>query len=281
MSEKKWAISSNEYIQRLRSEDPDRKPEVTLGDENRRGAQLTLCGITWDAISLTNISGTPVERARHRYRESLPDLIWNAAALEGNTFTLPEVRTLLDGVTVGGHRTADEQQILALSEAYSRLDKKVGSGEYHLSKVVSDELHKIVAVHEAIESGHFRGQGSVSGGGTVRLASGGIAPGIDAGANGEVLIEKYMNLLDYLGTLADPRERALAYFAAATRAQLYFDGNKRTARLMMTGELMSHGFDAVSIPYARKLEYNVALDRLFQDNDGTELMQFLASCAIG
>ncbi len=48
---------------------------------------------------------------------------------------------------------------------------------------------------------------------------------------------------------------------------------------MMTGELMRNGFDAVSIPFARRLEYNLALDTLFETSDATELLTFLVSCA--
>lgn len=99
------------------------------------------------------VTAVGVEKARYRFRAALPDLIWNAAALEGNTFMLPEVRTLLDGTTVQGKRIEEEQQILALSEGYSFVDELVGAGEFHLSKRTSDRVHALVARHEAIESG--------------------------------------------------------------------------------------------------------------------------------
>jgi hypothetical protein len=35
------------------------------------------------------------------------DFVYNTAALEGNPFTFPEVKTLLDGITVGGHKLSD------------------------------------------------------------------------------------------------------------------------------------------------------------------------------
>ena len=41
----------------------------------------------------------------------LPEFIWDASMLEGNPFTFPEVMTLLDGVTVGGHKLSDQEQI--------------------------------------------------------------------------------------------------------------------------------------------------------------------------
>jgi len=229
---------------------------------------------------VNKIGLSSVERSRHRFRAHLPELIWNTAALEGNNFTLPEVKTLLEGVTVGGKKLEDAEQIIALSEAYSRLDEMVGTGRFSLSKEVSDELHYLVARHEAIEAGSFRGEGKVQGGGTVRLASGGVVPGTEHGEGGALLRKHFTNLVDYLKTVSDPRRRALIYFASAVRRQFYFDGNKRTARLMMTGELMSGGYDIVSVPYSRKLELNNALDVLFDLNDATELLRFLSTCTL-
>src|SRR5699024_1182867 len=120
----------------------------------------------------------------------------------------------------------------------------------------------VVAKYEAIESGWFRGEGTVELGGSVRLASGGIVDGDPAGGKGELLLADYANLLAALGTLGDPRAQALVYFASATRSQYYFDGNKRTARIMMTGALIQSGFEPLNIPYARQEEFNVALDVL-------------------
>jgi hypothetical protein len=39
-------------------------------------------------------------------------LVFDMAALEGNSFTYPEVQTLLDGITVGGKKLSEEQQVL-------------------------------------------------------------------------------------------------------------------------------------------------------------------------
>lgn len=49
---------------------------------------------------------------------------------------------------------------------------------------------------------------------------------------------------------------------------------------MMSGYLMANGFDAVSVPVARRIEFNQALDHLFIHDDGTQLMAFLTECAI-
>jgi hypothetical protein len=280
-----WAPRSDRYrrLKGRRAEDPAPDgallpPHTFRTDEDRWRFEDT--GVTWDFFDVDKIRPSSVERSRHRFRAHLPELIWNTAALEGNNFTLPEVKTLLEGVTVGGKKLEDEQQIIALSDAYNRLDEMVGTGQFSLSKDVSDQLHRLVARHEAIEAGSFRGEGRVQGGGTVQLASGGVVPGTEHGEGGVLLREHFTNLVDYLSTLSDARRRALIYFASATRRQFYFDGNKRTTRLMMAGELMSNDYDLVSVPYNRKLEFNNALDVLFDRDDATELLQFLSTCTL-
>jgi prophage maintenance system killer protein len=130
------------------------------------------------------------------------------------------------------------------------------NGQFSLTKDVSDQLYGLVARHEAIESGSFRGEGRT------------------------LLREHFADMVEYLSTVSDARSRALIYFASATRRQFYFDGNKRTARLMMAGELMSNGYDLVSVPYSRKLEFNNALDVLFDQDDATELLRFLSTCTL-
>jgi hypothetical protein len=286
-SQPDWAPKPGEYVRRSRSRRLGTPPAAPNTPARTRGPwtaeeQLRFedTGVTWESFEVNKIGPSSIERSRHRFRAHLPELIWNTAALEGNNFTLPEVKTLLEGVTVGGKKLEDAEQIIALSEAYSRLDEMVGAGRFSLSKEVSDELHYLVARHEAIEAGSFRGEGRAQGGGTVRLASGGVVSGTEHGEGGALLREHFVNLVDYLKTVSDPRRRALIYFASAVRRQFYFDGNKRTARLIMTGELMSGGYDIVSVPFSRKLEFNNALDVLFDREDATELLRFLSTCTL-
>jgi len=63
----------------------------------------------------------------------LPEFVWDAGVLEGNPFTFPGVKTLLDGITIGG--------------------------QFSLSKPVFTELNGIVARNEPLEWGVFRGEG--------------------------------------------------------------------------------------------------------------------------
>jgi hypothetical protein len=60
-----------------------------------------------------------VSRALFRFRATMDRQVWTTALLEGTTFTLPEVVTLLEAKTAGGHSTAEQDQVLAIAEAPS------------------------------------------------------------------------------------------------------------------------------------------------------------------
>jgi hypothetical protein len=89
----------------------------------------------------------------------LPEFVWNAGVLEGNPFTFPEVQTLLDGVTVDGHKLSDQEQIMNLAQSAKLLLTQVKSAHFKLNKATFCDLHEIVARNEALEWGHFRGEG--------------------------------------------------------------------------------------------------------------------------
>jgi len=79
-------------------------------------------GYRWDQSAVPrDVPRFSVERAVWRFHRSLPEYVWDAAVLEGNPFTYPEVQTLLDGITVGGRKISDEQQVLNLAEAANEL----------------------------------------------------------------------------------------------------------------------------------------------------------------
>ena len=114
-------------------------------------------GFKWDRGAVPAGKSTSVERAIFRYKQSLAQFVFDASSLEGNPFTYPEVQTLMEGITVGGRKLSDQQQVLNLKEAAKELFELVKSNSFNLNKMTSDWLHEIVAAEEALEWGHFRG----------------------------------------------------------------------------------------------------------------------------
>jgi len=208
----------------------------------------------------------------------LPEFVWDASVLEGNPFTFPEVKTLLDGVTVGGRKISDQEQVLNLAESSNRLLAMVKHGQFELSKSVFTELNGIVARKEALEWGVFRGEGQETN----------YTPDISLGEHGRYrplptlpgapeLNRVFREGIAALQECA-PFERATAVFLFGALQQFFFDGNKRTSRFMMNGILMSHGIDAISVPAAKAQDFNEKMVRFYLTKDATEMIDFLASC---
>ncbi|MEO3887406.1 hypothetical protein [Nonomuraea sp. B5E05] len=237
-------------------------------------------GFRWDRDSIRHDVGVhSVERAVWRYQRALPEFVWDAAALEGNPFTYPEVQTIMDGITVGGRKISDERQVVNLAESAKELVRVVKSEKFTLDKPTSDHFQQLIAQGEALEVGHFRGEGPLT-----------LTPGVSLGEHGRYMPPPTepggdnLRRIFTVGVAAirteieSPFEQALAYFLFAALQQFYFDGNKRTGRTMMNGHLMSHGIDAISVPAARRAEFNTTMVGFYRTRDATTAFAFLASC---
>jgi Fic family protein len=241
---------------------------------------FTALGFAWDrSLVPSDVPAHSVERAAFRLHKSLPEFVWDASVLEGNPFTFPEVQTLLDGVTVGGHKISDERQVLNLADSAKELLRLVRERQFRLDKSTSDHLHAIIAREEAFDAGYFRGEGQEQQ----------LTPGVALGEygrymppetqpGGENLRQLHARGLDAMSGLASTYEQALAYFLFGALQQFYFDGNKRTARYMMNGHLMSHGIDAISVPARRAHEFNTLMVDFYRLRNATPMVAFLTDC---
>lgn len=240
---------------------------------------FNVLGFQWDRQKIpTKIPTTSVDLACFKFMKNLPEFIWSAGVLEGNPFTFNEVKTLLDGVTVGGHRISDQEQILNLNESTRLLIKLVQGGRFELSKSVFNSIQKLVAKNEALEWGHFRGEGDEKNyTPSVVLGEMGEYHPIKTEPNAPMLNQVFENGLHHLKTLP-AFERANAFFLFGALQQFYFDGNKRSSRLMMCGELLSNGMAGISIAANKKEEFNNKMRDFYLSKDATEMMAFLLHC---
>jgi Fic family protein len=238
-------------------------------------------GFRWNRDGVDVTAPThPVERAAFRFKHMLAEFVWDAAVLEGNPFTYPQVKTLLDGVTVGGHRLSDHEQVIRLAVSLTELYDRVKKRTFAVDKATFCWLHACVAEDEAMEWGKFRGEGSVHDYWPhVALGEQGThwPPATEpGGGNLDRLFADGLAALE--ADVANPLERGMAFFLFGALQQFFFDGNKRTSRLMMNGILMSHGIDAISVPARRAEEFNEKMIRFYVGKDATEMMHFLVDC---
>jgi len=238
-------------------------------------------GFTWNRSELPQaIPIHSIERVVFRFHRMLPEFVWDASMLEGNPFSFPEVKNLLDGVTVGGRKIADQDQVLNLARSSKHLMELVKSGKFLFNKSTFTDLHSFVAQNEALEWGHFRGEGHEKNyTPNVGLGEHGIYTPLATVAGAPELNRIFNQALDVLKRdVQQPFERAAAFFLFGALQQFFFDGNKRTSRFMMNGILMSAGIDAISMPAAKAQEFNESMVRFYISKDATEMMSFIFSC---
>jgi len=235
-------------------------------------------GFHWErSIVPEKIPVHSIERVCFRFYKMLPEFVWDASVLEGNPFTFPEVKTLLDGVTVGGHKISDQEQILNLAESSKTLLSLVKSNKFTLNKKTFCTLHAQVAKNEALEWGVFRGEGQeVNFSPKVSLGEKGVYTPIPTEKDAANLNKQFeMGLRALEQEIHQPFEKASAFFLFGALQQFFFDGNKRTSRLMMNGILMSNGMDAISVPAATVQEFNNKMVDFYVSKNATEMLDFL------
>jgi len=210
----------------------------------------------------------------------LPEYVWDAGVLEGNPFTFPEVKTLLEGVTVGGRKLSDQEQILNLAESSKYLIDLVKKKSFSLDRDTFCALNARVARNEALEWGHFRGEGAETAyTPDVALGERGRFTPLPTEKGAARLKEVFAKgVLALQADVSNPFERASAFFLFGALQQFFFDGNKRTSRFMMNGLLMTEGIDAISIPAVRAAEFNFRMVDFYTNREATGMMGFVLDC---
>lgn len=163
--------------------------------------------------------------------------------LEDINYTVPEVQILPDGITVGGHKLQDELITLNQIKAWQFLFVSIERGDFVVSKDYLLQLHGLVANQEALSWGEFRtGQVSISG-------TDYLSPKVSRLNQLWEKLEQEINakLNSNQAVIIEIYRIAVLLFAKMARTQFFFDGNKRTARMMMSGILLAHGLPMINV----------------------------------
>ena len=113
-------------------------------------------GFTYSPCVFSTTATPDKRRACFRVRKVLEGIVYDTVALEDNPFTFPEVKTLLEGITVGGHRVSDANQVLNQAASWQELLRQVETGVFEFDAVNFKVLHALVAKEEALTWGVFR-----------------------------------------------------------------------------------------------------------------------------
>lgn len=202
-------------------------------------------------------------------KRQLSELVCDAVNLEGIPFTLPEIQTLLDGITVGGHKVGDQEIALNQADGWRTLFRWVEQGDFSISARKACELHAIAGKNEALAWGKFR-TGSVTIAGTDYMPP-----------SSEDLPLLFASLIDEIVQIVDIYDQAIYVFLTMARNQFFYDVNKRMGRFMMNGLLLSEGYPAINLPAKRQLEFNTFMLEFYQTGQQKPMNNFLRSCLDG
>lgn len=199
-------------------------------------------------------------------KRQLAELVCDAVNLEGINYTLPEVQTLLDGITVGGHKITDQQIVLNQSEAWREVFRLVQNDQFVVTAEMACKLHGVAAREDALEWGQFRSGG-------VMIAGTEYMP-----PSADELPELFTKMIEDAEKILDVYDQAIHYFLTMARCQFFYDVNKRMGRFMMNGFLLQNGFPAINLPAKRQLEFNRLMPAFYESGDQSAMNSFLRSC---
>ena len=201
-------------------------------------------------------------------KRNVPELVADACQLEGIDFSVPEIQTLLSGITIGGKYLYEQQVAVNQIQAWKEILHDVNKGDIQINKSYSNKIHAIAAQEDAMEWGNFRT-------GMVRISGTDYTP-----PRPDALDKAYNLMLDNFETIQDEYDRAIYLFLHHAKNQFYFDNNKRQGRFMMNAHLLNVGLPTINVPKKREEEFNRGMLNFYnsKSHDSSEMKAFLMSC---
>jgi len=199
-------------------------------------------------------------------KRELPVFVYDAVKLEGINFTLPEIQTLLDGITVGGHRIEDQQIAINQGNAWRTLFDWLEKNNFEITIEKICLLHSIAAKEEALEWGKFR-SGGVTIAGTEYLPP-----------DSNELFALFSSMMEKKLEIKDVYDQSIHLFLTMARYQFFYDVNKRMGRFVMNANLLNNGYPAINLPAKRQLEFNQLMLEFYKTGNQKPMNMFLRSC---
>ena len=191
-------------------------------------------------------------------KRNLVDSIYNSARLEGLNVTFPETYTILEKAKMQNVDISTVSTILNLKHAWQFLLKNI---KEPITLDFIKDLHYEIAKDEALAWGELR-TGRVGIGGTDYV------PPIPEENETKIKLSSF----DQIGNTT---ERAIERMLWMMKAQLFWDGNKRTASLIANKDLISHGNGILTISERGILEFNTLLSDFYSTDQKRKLKEMI------
>jgi len=191
-------------------------------------------------------------------KRNLVDNIYANAKMEGLNITFPQTKTILEGVNVPNLNIDEIQCILNLRDAWKFVINNITS-DFNIDFICKVNEH--VARNESIAWGVLRQ-------GTVQISGTDYIPDIPNENTVNKEIEQILKI-------KNPTERAIEYMLYGMRAQLFWDGNKRTSTICANKIMIENGCGIIKVPDNKLEQFMVLLSNFYSTNNKEEIKQFI------
>ena len=209
---------------------------IRLDDKRRRVAAL--------------LGEAPAEVVARFARSFDVEYAHNSTAIEGNTLSLIQTKVILeDGLSVGGKALREIYEVANHDRAFSYVKRAVAEGRL-LDEEMLKDIHALL-MENIMDGGVYRNV-------EVRITGAGFRPPAPQ--------EMFQQMRWFFADMPRQREKLNAIeWAAWTHAEFvrihpFPDGNGRTARMLMNLQLLTEGFQPISIAKEERLAYYEALE---------------------
>ena len=191
-------------------------------------------------------------------KRNIVDNMYSNARMEGINITFPQTKTILEGVNVPNLKIDEIQVVLNLRDAWQYVLNNIDK-DFNLEFIC--KINEFVARNESIEWGALRT-------GKVEVTGTNYIPEIPNKTD----VEKRIN--DIL-KIENTTERAIEYMLYGIKAQLFWDGNKRTSTIVANKIMIENGAGIIKVPDNKLEEFNVLLSDYYTQDNKEAIKQFI------
>ena len=191
-------------------------------------------------------------------KRNIIDNIYANARMEGLNVTFPQTKTILEGVNVPNLKIDEIQTILNLRDAWKYMIENINK-EFSLDFVC--KINGLVARNESLQWGTLRN-------GKVEITGTTYIPEIP-------IQDEVQKNISRILTIENSTERAIEYMLYGMRAQLFWDGNKRTSTICANKIMIENGCGIIKVPDDCLERFNTLLSDYYDTNNNEKIKQFI------
>ena len=183
------------------------------------------------------------------------DLSWKSSQIEGNTYSLLETERLLKEKETASGKTKDEAVMLLNHK--NAIDFIIDNLDYfdHVSISKIENIHSILIKELAVER-------------NIRKRRIGITGTNYKPIDNEFQIRDVLqNMCDLVNSKENVFEKAFLLLVLISYIQPFFDGNKRTARIISNAILINNDYCPISFRTINSVDYKKAMLLFYEQNN--------------